>query len=95
MVKNNASNKTDSSYKKGRNSEQGRRTQSMPEDLLNRSINIEADLSKLLPLGNTELLELLRRIAQSMENIERSHEQGWSDQRIDLGAIVKRLDKLL
>jgi hypothetical protein len=85
---------TGSSYKKGRNSEQGR-TQSVPVDLLNRGINIQADLSKLSPLANTELLELLRRIAQSIENIERSHEQGWSDQRIDLGAIVKKLDKLL
>ena len=48
-----------------------------PQDLRNRKIEINADLSKFFPYSNSELIELLRRIALSIENIERSHEQGW------------------
>lgn len=84
----------DPSDKKGSNSKRERARESMPEDLTNRKIDIQADLTKLFTF-NTDLIELLRRIAQSIENIERSHEQGWSDQRIDLGGISKKLDKLL
>jgi len=60
-----------------------------------QKIDITADLSKLLPQNNPEFIEILRRIAESMENIEREHAQGWSDQRKDLQAISKRMDKLL
>jgi hypothetical protein len=71
------------------------RPQPILEGLKERQTNVQVDLSKLLPFANNELIELLRRIAQSIENIERSHEQGWSDQRKDLGAIGSKLDKLL
>jgi len=60
-----------------------------------KTIDVTADLSKLLPHNNPEFIEILRRIAESVENIEREHAQGWSDQRKDLQAISKRMDKLL
>jgi hypothetical protein len=64
-----------------------------PQD--QRSVQVIADLSKLIPPNSSDIIELLRRITQSLENIEREHAQGWSDQRIDLQALSKRLDKLL
>lgn len=60
-----------------------------------KGVEILADLSKLIPPNSSDIIELLRRITQSLENIEREHAQGWSDQRIDLQALAKRLDKLL
>jgi len=72
--------KTKDSTKKGRSSP---------------TIDLTADLSKLLPQNNPEFIEILRRIAESIENIERAHAQGWSDQRKDLQGISKRMDKLL
>jgi hypothetical protein len=60
-----------------------------------KGVEIIADLSKLIPPNSSDIIELLRRITQSLENIEREHAQGWSDQRIDLQALAKRLDKLL
>ncbi len=61
----------------------------------NQKIDVTADLSKLLPQNNPEFIEILQRMAESMENIEREHAQGWSDQRKDLQAISKRMDKVL
>jgi hypothetical protein len=60
-----------------------------------KTVDVTVDLSKLLPQNNPDFIEILRRIAESMENIEREHAQGWSDQRKDLQAISKRMDKLL
>lgn len=60
-----------------------------------KNIEVIADLSKLLPFNNPEMIELLRRMTQSIENIEREHAQGWSDQRIDLQSLSKKLDKLM
>jgi hypothetical protein len=81
--------------KNEKNSTYKKESRFSPRDLTSRKIDIHTDLSKFFPTSNSELIELLRRIAQSIENIERSHEQGWSDQRKDLGAIAKKLDKLL
>lgn len=60
-----------------------------------QTIDVIADLSKLLPQNNPEFIEILQKIADSIVNIEREHAQGWSDQREDLQAISKRIDKLL
>lgn len=68
----------------------GKQSQDRP-----KGVEINADFSKIFPLASMEIIELLRRITVSMENIEKSHDQGWRDQRTDLNAIVKRLDKVL
>lgn len=80
--------------KKGDASKQKRANESKSKEPPNKEINLQVDLSKFFTFG-TDIIELLRRIAQSAENIERSHEKGWTDQRIDLGALSKKLDKLL
>ena len=60
-----------------------------------RNMDVNVDLSKIILTNMSELIPLLKRIAVSAENIEREHGKGWSDQRIDLGALVKKLDKLM
>lgn len=60
-----------------------------------KGVEINADFSKIFPLASMEIIDLLRRITVSMESIEKSHDQGWRDQRTDLNAIVARLDKVL
>jgi hypothetical protein len=74
------------------NTHKGTKTKS---EKASKTVDVTADLSKLLPQNNPDFIEILRRIAESMENIEREHAQGWSDQRKDLQAISKRMDKLL
>ncbi|NOJ26505.1 MAG: hypothetical protein DA330_00635 [Nitrososphaera sp.] len=59
------------------------------------NVDVQIDMSKLAPFASAETVELLRRIADSIENIEKHHEKGWTDQRVDLGAIAKKLDKLM
>jgi len=70
-------------------------SQSSDKNKSGPKIDVTADLSKLLPHNNPEALEILRRISESLENIEREHAQGWSDQRKDLQAISNRMDKLM
>ncbi len=59
------------------------------------NVDVQIDMSKLAPFASAETVELLRRIADSIESIEKHHEKGWTDQRVDLGAIAKKLDKLM
>ena len=85
-----------SKSKKEENTSKGAKTkESKKSGRSNQTIDATVDLSKLLPQNDPEFIEILRRIAESMENIEREHAKGWSDQRKDLQAISKRMDKLL
>ena len=80
---------------KSSNSEQRFRQKGKGTGRSGKNMEINVDLSKFVQPNLSEFIQLIKRITNSLENIEQSHAKGWKDQRIDLGALSERLDKIM